>query len=405
MSLLSIASEEKRSVDNGEAWGYTEEEWLFKENLREFVDTQMMPRWREAYDEDPAVHNAWYHEFMKKLGDMDVLRVYAPEAIGGLGMRLHAMVIAIEECSRVSGGLGIHVMENPMYAISMARACPAAFAKWGEGLLSGDLIMAGAMTAPEGSTNFAEQANIATFDEATNEWVLNGTKAFSSGGTMADVIRIAGLADGDFTFFFMDKDTPGLTCHSVGEYGNQPCSASFAMDNVRIPADMAVKMPAVVDRQIVAPLGPDVFSFAVAAMSMGAMEQAYNEVIDYLSQRSRYGHPILAYGQVQDQMARMRVKIEACRAMILKGADLIEAGVPEAAIYGSGTKAFVCDTAREVTSDCVLRFGNPGIDPDTGIARHALDAIGLAIGAGEDNQHYMQVAHILGYPGSTRVMP
>lgn len=405
MSLLSIASEEVKGANNGAAWGYTEEEWLFKQNLREFIDGEMAPRWKEAYDEDPAVHDAWYHEFLKKLGDMDCLRVYAPEAIGGLGMRLRAMIIAIEEASRVSGGLGIHVMENQMYAISMARACPAAFAKWGEKVLSGEYIMAGAMTAPEGSTNFAEQADIAVFDEETQEWVLNGTKAFSSGGTMADIIRIAGLVDGTFHFFFMERDTPGLTTHFTKEYGNSPYSATFAMDNVRIPKEMGVMMPGIVNHEIVAPLGPDVFSFAVAAMAFGTMEAAYEEALEYLTQRTRYGAPILGLGQVQDAFARMRVKIEACRSMLVTGCDLIEAGAPEAALYASGTKAFVCDTAREITSDCMLRFGNPGIDPDTGIGRHALDAIGLSIGAGENNQHYMHIAHILGFPGAKRVMP
>lgn len=405
MSLLSIASEEVKGGNDGAAWGYTEEEWLLKQNLREFVENEMAPRWREAYDPDPAVHDAWYHEFMKKLGDMDVLRIYAPEAIGGLGMRLRAFLIAIEEVSRVSGGLGIHVMENPMYAISMARACPTAYEKYGEKMLAGEYIMAGAMTAPEGSTNFAEQANIAEFDEKTQEWVLNGTKAFSSGGTMADVVRIAGLVDGTFHFFFMDRETPGLTTHFTHEYGNSPYSATFAMDDLRIPKDMGVCMPGIVKREIVAPLGPDVFSFAVAAMALGTMEAAYDETVEYLTQRTRYGHPILGYGQVQDHLARMKAKIEACRAMILVGADLIEAGAPEAAMYTDATKAFVCDTAREVTSDCMLHFGNPGIDPDTGIGRHHLDAIGLSIGAGENNQHYMQMAHVLGYPGAARVTP
>ena len=405
MSLLSIASEEKKGAADGSAWGYTEEEWLFKENVHKVVTEELAPTWKEAYTEDPSVHDPWYHMAMKKLGDLDALRVYAPESIGGLGMRLRAMIIAVEEASRVSGGLGIHMMENPMYAISMARACPAAFSKWGEKMLSGELIMAGAMTAPEGSTNFAEQADIATFDESTQEWVLNGTKAFSSGGTLADIVRIAGLCDGTLHFFFMERDTPGLTTHFCKELGNSPYSATFAMDNVRIPKEMDVAMPGVVDRKIVAPLGPDVFGFTVAAMALGTMEAAVEETEEYLTHRSRYGAPILSLGQVQDQMARLVAKVEACRSMILVGADLIEGGAPEAALYTSATKAFVCDTARQVTSDCVIKFGNPGIDPDTGIARHALDALGLSIGAGENDQHYSHLAHIMGYPNAKRVMP
>jgi alkylation response protein AidB-like acyl-CoA dehydrogenase len=405
MSVLNIGNEEKKGASDGAAWGYTEEEWIFKQNLREFVDAEMAPRWREAYDENPEVHDAWYHEFMKNLGAMDCFRLYAPTEIGGLGMRLRAMLIAMEETARVCSGLATHVMGNATHVMSMARACPTAFAKYGEKILSGEYIIAGAMTSPEGCTNFAEQANIGVFDEASQEWVLNGTKAFCSGGTLSDVIRIAGLVDGTLHFFWIERDAPGLTTHFNREYGNSPYYASFAMDNLRLPKEMGARMPGVVNREIVSPVGPDVFAFSVASMALGAMEAAYDEAVEYLTHRTRYGAPILSMGQVQDQFSRMRAKIEACRSMILVGADLIEGGAPEAALYTNATKAFVCDIAREVTSDCVLKFGNPGVDADTGIGRHALDAIGLAIGAAVDDQHYSQMSHILGFPGARRVLP
>ncbi len=385
----------------GEGYGYTEDEWIFKMNLREFCEKEMKPRWKELYD--PATQDAAYHEFLKKLGDMDVFRVFVPEQLGGIGMRFTTMMLCVEEVSRVCGGLGIHTMMQGMNVKAMAGIVPASFKKWGAGILSGDILCAGASCSPEGQSNYAEQACIGTFDEATDEWVLNGVKQYSSGGAMCDLLRIMGMVDGTTYHWYLTPDTPGLSRTANVELGCSP-SASWEMRDVRIPKEMGGLCPSVQNRTIVS-TGYDAFAMSVAAMALGAMSAAMDETIEYLTNRTHDFKPVASISAVQYKFGVMSARVEACRSFVIKATDLCEAGHVDAVKYSRMVKGFVCDTARDICNECIQMWGNVGYDSETGIARHLWDAIGLGIGCGTSDLHYREVAYDMGLPGAPRILP
>jgi len=119
----------------GEGWGLSEEEWMLKCAVRELVEAEISPRFRECDTEENA--EKFYRESMKKLGEAGFLRAWVPEEFGGYGQRLTAALIVTEEVSRGNGALGMHVFLNPFLGTTIARINPVAWAGIGEKVLDG----------------------------------------------------------------------------------------------------------------------------------------------------------------------------------------------------------------------------------------------------------------------------
>jgi alkylation response protein AidB-like acyl-CoA dehydrogenase len=96
----------------------------------------------------------------------------------------------------------------------------------------------------------------------------------------------------------------------------------------------------------------------------------------------------------------MKMQMEAARSFMFIAAQMIETNHKDALLYGSLAKAFICDTARYVTSECVQLHGCVGINPDSGIARYMLDATGFSIGVCGSEMHLASAAKYMGLPGA-----
>lgn len=384
---------------SGEGWHLTEEEWLLKENVRDFVEKEIAPRFKESFEEETAVK--FYHEMLRKLGDAGFLRVAIPEALGGYGMRFTAMGIIAEEIARGDGAIAIHALENPLFVLNMAAIVPEACKQVGEKLLSGEYIIAGAQCSPEGQHNYPEQADIGKFDEETQEWVLNGEKAFSSGGTFADYFLVVGLCEGNQYMWAMPADTPGLIVHHNPEIGASPCSASVTLKNVRVPKSMSALTMSVIDRTS-APLTAmsGLFPACVACMSIGSAEAALDQTTEYLTHRTTHFKPVASLGAIQAKLAYMKAKLEAARCLTYTALHMIEINYKDAILYSHLAKFYTCDICREITAECVQLHGNVGVNPDSGIARHMMDAVVYAIGTGTSDFFINSAAQSMGLPAS-----
>ncbi len=389
----------KELTYNGEGYWFTEEEWLLKQNVRELVEKEIAPRFKENKTEDTA--DPFYKEALQKLGEAGFLRVWVPESLGGFGMGSVALGIVAEEVARGNGAIAIHALENPLLGARMASATPEAWAKHGEDILDGKFIFASSMCSPEGQVNYPEQADIADFDEETQEWVLNGEKAFCSGGTFCDFLTIVGLYKGNRYRFAVYPNTPGLTIHHNPEIGCSPASASLTMKNVRVPKNMGGPTGDVIDR-VAQPESPMscLFHTCVAAMAIGSAGAALDKTIEYLKHRTSNFKPIASLGQIQYKLVDMKSKLEAARCLTYTTLHMIDTNYKDACLYSHLAKSFTCDTARWITSECVQMHGNVGANPDSGISQHMLDAVVYAIGTGTSDMHINAAAKAMGLPES-----
>lgn len=385
----------------GEGWYLTDEEWMIRENLREFVKAEVAPRFRENATEESA--DPFYRDVMKKLGEMGYLRMCVSPQLGGDGMRLTALLIAVEEVTRGNGALGIHMLENPLLGAQMAMACPKAWEEKGEGILDGSIIFASGMTAPEGNGNMPGWAPIAHENE-DGTWTLDGEKAFCSGGTFADYITLGGLSDdGRMCKFAMDpRNTPGLTVRHDPEVGNSPTYAHLFMDNVVIQPGYGGPTPIAPNKEAAAAgaIGYKAFAVGCAALSLGAASAAWDEAVEYVKQRESFGKKVIEYGAVQSKLVHMKTQIEATRSMMYAAARMIETMNVNAPAYADMVKILASNMACDVTTKCIELFGNLGINPDNSIIHHHLDSLGFMIGVGTPDLHVPCAAENLGFPKS-----
>ncbi len=385
----------------GEGWYLTYEEWMMKENLREFVESEVAPRFRENATEETA--DPFYHEIMKKLGDMGYLRAFAPKEMGGDGMRLTAHLVAVEEATRGCGAIGIHVLENPFFGSQMGVTLPAVWKEKGEGILDGSIIICGSATAPEGNGNVLATKPIAHQNE-DGSWTLNGEKAFSSGGTFADFVYIMGPTDdGRMCGFGMEPDTPGLTIRHDPEVGNSPTYAHFIMDDLHVEPDHGGPNPYMGPAEVqpyADLIGMGSFGILGCALCLGAASAAWDEAVEYTSQRESFGKKVIEFGAIQAKLIDMKARMEACRSLAYTAARMAETNNKNAGAWANMAQILCSNMATDVTERCVEMFGNLGINPDNSIMHHHLDSLGFAIGCSTPDLCYAPASAGLGFPAA-----
>ena len=235
-------------------------------------------------------------------------------------------------------------------------------------------------------------------------WVVNGEKAFCSGGTFADALTVTGLtADGRLGKWFFTPDTPGVTIHHNPEIGNGPEYASLTFDNMHVEpgwGGISAVNTTDPDSAAHAAIGYKAFAVGCAALSLGCMTAAWDEAVEYLRNRDSLGKKVLEYGAIQAKLVDMKARIEASRSLTYTAAHMIETYHKDAPAWADMAKIVASNTASDVTEKCVEMFGCLGVNPDSGIMRHHLDAIAYSIGVGTPDLHYPCAAEGLGFPTS-----
>lgn len=383
----------------GEGFGYTEEEWILKHNLRKLLEEKVLPRQAEDYNKE--THEQFIRDAMRLLGDEGYLRMATPEALGGYGMGLGTIMIIVEECARVSTSLAGHVDVACLIA-GILGPLPEVWAEYGEDIISGKKLIMGSMTSPEGNSNWQEVPDIGKWDEENQEWVLNGEKTYSTGGDIADIINIMGLVDGSERTWVLDaKNTPGLTVHSHEHIGCGPTHGAFTLENVRVPASHSMPggLGMVIDRKCrvneLHGLRTSTFDMPIC---LGFMDVAFEKTVEYLKNRTHNYKPIASITSIQVQLAEMKTKISAAHAMCRILTKHVESGHRDIPLWGSMAKVFINRVAREVAMECIQLHGNIGLDPKTGIFQYLNEAMAFSVGGGPKEEHLRSIANYMGLP-------
>ena len=202
--------------------------------------------------------------------------------------------------------------------------------------------------------------------------------------------------------FSKEDEHPGLTIHHNPELGCSPMYASVTMKDVYVPAEYGGYSPApgsAEDAQAGA-IGYKAFAVCCAALAMGTMSAAWDKTVEYLKNRESWGKKVIEYGAIQAKLVDMKTRMEAARSIMYTAARMIETLHKDAPAWADMAKIFCCDTARQITDECIQMHGAVGINPDSGISRHHLDSICFGIGVGTSDLHIPCAAEELGFPKS-----
>src|ERR1700710_2046451 len=158
-------------------FGLTEEQKQLQSAVRSFAEGEIAPHVSE-WDEK----SEFPHEVVKKLGEMGLLGVLVPEALGGAGMGYVEYVLAIEELSRVDGSVGIIVASHNSLCTNhiMLAGSDEQKKRWLPKLASGEGRGSWGLTEPGSGSDAGGMRTTAV--RRGDEWMLNGGKTFITNG-------------------------------------------------------------------------------------------------------------------------------------------------------------------------------------------------------------------------------
>ncbi len=352
--------------------------------FREFAENEVKDLAQEV-DENEA----FPRETVDKMAKYGFLGIPVPKEFGGQGCDVLTYVMCVEELSKVCGTTGVIVSAHTSLCVDPIQTygTPEQKAKYLPDLASGKKLGAFGLTEPGAGTDAQGQQTKAVFDEATNEWVLNGSKCFITNGKEADVyivIAVTGKIEKrgrmmkEISAFIVEKGTPGFTFGTkekkMGIRGSSTYELIF--EDCRIPADALLGQKG--KGFGIAMHTLDGGRIGIAAQALGLAEGALERTIEYVKERKQFGRSIAQFQNTQFQLADMATKVEAAKLLVykaaMKKAQYQADGKTSYSVEAAQAKLYAAEVAMEVTTKAVQLHGGYGYIREYDVERMMSDA-------------------------------
>ena len=258
----------------------------------------------------------------------------------------------------------------------------------------GDLKLAAFCSSePDAGSDVAAIRTRAVYSEATDEWVLNGTKTWATNGGIADVHVVVATVDPALgsrgqASFIVPPGTPGLSQgQKFRKYGIRAShTAEVVLEDVRVPGRCLIGGKERLDERLArvrsggsAGEQAAMRTFersrpSVAAMAVGVARAAVEYATDYARDRVQFGHPIGQNQAIAFMLADMHASVDAARLLTWRAAWMARHGVPFAHAEGSMSKLVAGETAVRVTDQAMQILAGNGYTRDFPVERWHRDA-------------------------------
>ncbi|MGW1379066.1 acyl-CoA dehydrogenase family protein [Streptomyces sp. NPDC002446] len=365
--------------------------------VRELAEREIRPA---AAEEEDA--GRFPRELFTLLSESGLLSLPYDEEFGGGGQPYEVYLQVLEElaAARLTVGLGVSVHTLACHALA-GYGTKQQRAEHLPDMLGGGLLGAYCLSEPSSGSDAASLTTRATREGET--WTLDGTKAWTTHGGVADFYTVLARTGGDgargITAFLVPGDAEGLSAaapeRKMGMKGSPTAQLHF--DGVRIPD--ARRLGEEGQGFSIALSALDSGRLGIAACAIGVAQAALDEALAYTAERRQFGRPIADFQGLRFMLADMATQIEAGRALYLTAARLRDAEAPfskEAAM----AKLFCTDTAMRVTTDAVQLLGGYGYTVDFPAERYMREAKVLQIVEGTNQIQRMVIARHLAGPES-----
>lgn len=338
-------------------FGLSDEQKMLQQLARDFARNEIAPV-AEHYDKT--------HEYpwpiVKKAQELGLTASNIPEEYGGLGLSLVDEVIVQEElawgCSGISTALAINGLAILPILIAGNEEQKQEYCGR---MLDGEMA-AYCATEPEAGSDVAGIKTTAR--KANGHYVLNGSKTFISGATVADFYTVFAYTDPEvrhkgMSCFVVDRSLEGVSVGQPFEKMGQHASdtAEVVFDNVKVPESCLLGeegMGFMIAMKVFDRSRP-----ATAAGAVGVAQRALDESIGYAKERVTFGKVLWQHQAIGHMIADMAAKVQAARLLVWKCAwDFESSG--DNTVSTAFAKAVAADTAMRVTTDAVQVFGGYG---------------------------------------------
>ncbi|QDQ11678.1 acyl-CoA dehydrogenase family protein [Streptomyces spectabilis] len=378
----------------------TPEHEELRRTVEEFANDVVAPKIGDYYE-----RHEFPYEIVREMGRMGLFGLPFPEEYGGMGGDYLALGIALEELARVDSSVaitleaGVSLGAMPLHLFGTDEQKRT----WLPRLCSGELLGAFGLTEPGAGSDAGGTRTTARLDEATGEWVINGTKCFiTNSGTditgLVTVTAVTGRTDDGrplISSIIVPSGTPGFTVAApyskVGWNASDTRELSFA--DVRVDRANLLGEQGRGYAQFLRIL--DEGRVAIAALATGLAQGCVDQSVKYAKERHTFGRPIGANQAIQFKIADMEMKAHTSRLAWRDAASRLVAGEPfkkEAALAKLYSSTIAVDNAREATQI----HGGYGFMNEYPVARMWRDSKILEIGEGTSEVQRMLIARELG---------
>ena len=309
---------------------------------------------------------------LKQAAQLGFGGIYCSEDWGGSGLgRLEATVIFEElstACPSTAAYLSIHNMASWMidhFGNDDQRR------KWVPDLCSMEIMSSYCLTEPGAGSDAAALRTQARRDGS--DYVINGSKAFISGGSVSDLyvcmIRTGDDATQGISCIAVEKEALGLSFGKQEKkmgWHSQPTSAVI-FDNCRVPVANLIGNEG--DGFKIAMMGLDGGRLNIGACSIGGARAAYESAKEHMKVRKQFGAPLASFQGLQFKLADMLTELEAARLLIRQSATKLDLGEEDAVAYCAMAKRFSTDIAFGVCNDALQIHGGYGYLQEYGVER------------------------------------
>lgn len=354
-------------------FSYSREQQMVKKMLKEFAENEIAPISAEI-DEKAE----YPYETIAKLAELGVMGMPFPESYGGAGTDYLTYIMAVEEISKVDAAHGVIVQTHntlccwPIFTYGTEEQKQ----KYLPNLLSGKHLGAFGLTEPNAGTDAAGTQTKARLDG--DEWELDGSKIFISGGGIADVYIIMAMTDKSkgtkgISAFIVEKGTPGFTApkheNKMGIRGS--IAAELVFEECRIPKENLLGQEGKGFKVAMSSL--DVGRLGIAAQALGIAQGAFDETVKYMKQRKQFGRSLDKFQALSFEMASMKVKIDGARYLLYDACNRRDRGLPSS-VAAAEAKLACSEAASYVTNKAVQFHGGYGYIKDYPVERMYRDA-------------------------------
>ncbi|SCF46193.1 acyl-CoA dehydrogenase [Micromonospora matsumotoense] len=308
-----------------------------------------------------------------------------------------SLPIASEELFWGDAGIGLSLFGTALAVAAIyGTGTPDQMVEWVPqcfGTVDAPAVAAFCTTEPEAGSDVSAMRSRAVYDEATDEWVLRGQKAYATNGGIAGVHVVTAsvapeLGSRGQAAFVVPPGTAGL--HATRKLKKLGLRASHTadvfLDDVRVPGRCLLGGREALDERLArARSGQRASGQAamrtfelsrptVGAQALGVARAAYEYALDYAKDRVQFGRPIIENQAVAFALADMRMEIDAARLLVWRASWMGRNNRPFTAGEGSMSKLKAGEVAVSVTDRAVQLLGGAGFLRDHPVERWYRDA-------------------------------
>lgn len=346
---------------------------MIYKTCRDFAEAELKPN-AAKFDRE----HLYPAEQIKKMGELGLMAIPAPEELGGTGLDYLAYAIALEQISRGCASAGVIMSVNNSLYLGPVLG-------WGSKKQKQEFVPPFTTGAKVGFFALSEPGNgsdagaaSTTSEDAGDSWIINGTKCWITNGYESEAGVLFATTDKKLkhkgiSAFLIPKPIKGLELgkkeDKLGIRGSSTCSLIF--EDCAIPKENILGEPGMGFK--IAMMSLDAGRIGIASQALGIAQASLDVAVDYASKRMAFGKSIMKQQAIQHKLADMALRLEAARLLTWRAAWLKDNKQPYTKEAAMG-KLAASEAATYVSHQSIQILGGMGYVSDMPAERHYRDA-------------------------------